>query len=109
MTYATAPTTPEMIAAFAVALEAKLEAHMAANHDYAGRPAKRIEIMRGPKYTRIVEAGNQRCCYGFIENATGLLLKSDGWKKPAKHARGTLHTPTGGIEFAGPYGFAYLR
>jgi hypothetical protein len=109
MTYATALTTPAMIEEFAKALETMLERHMVENHDYAGRQAKKIEIMRGLKYTRLVDTGSQRCCYGFIENATGLLFKSESWKKPAKHPRGTLHTPTGGIEFAGPYGFAYLR
>jgi hypothetical protein len=106
--YATAPTTQTMIEDFADALQKKIAAEYA-EKKYINPPM--IVTMRGPKYTRLVThvlGGNQRSCYGFIENATGLLLKSAGWKNPAKHACGTLHTPTGGIEFAGPYGFAYL-
>lgn len=45
----------------------------------------------GPKYTRIVQdTGNQRMVVCFVENATGLVYKSEGWKKPAKGARWDL-------------------
>lgn len=56
-----------------------------------------ILLERGPKYTRIVRqqvasTGEtvERSAYGFIANDTGDLLKSDGWKRPAKGIRGNL-------------------
>lgn len=55
---------------------------------------------RGSRYTRIVQrypdggpmggGGNVHC---FIERATGTVLKSAGWKGPAKGGRGSIATP----------------
>lgn len=43
----------------------------------------------GPNFTRIVrDQGNQRFVECFVENATGLVVKSAGWKSPAKEKGG---------------------
>lgn len=48
----------------------------------------------GPKYIRIVltERGTNSV-YCFIDRSNGDILKSDGWKKPAKGARGSIYNP----------------
>lgn len=46
----------------------------------------------GRLYTRIVEnTGNQRMVYCFVENATGKVIKSAGWKAPAKDKTGLAY------------------
>jgi hypothetical protein len=46
----------------------------------------------GPKYIRLWQAdeGGSKSALGFIDKTTGFLLKSDGWKKPAKGPRGDV-------------------
>jgi hypothetical protein len=65
---------------------------------------------RGKKYTRIVEcdAGGPRSVWCFVEKATGNILKAEGWKRPAKHARGNIYdaNPLAGVDVHGPL---YLR
>lgn len=68
-----------------------------------------VEMMQ--KRARIVaDRGDcDRSAWAFIDLATGDILKAAGWKRPAKHARGNINTPTDGVEFVGVYGPAYLR
>jgi len=43
----------------------------------------------GPKFTRIVhESWGSRVVQCFVDNATGDILKANGWKGPAKGVRG---------------------
>jgi hypothetical protein len=102
-----APVTAEEIEAFRAALEAMLAAHHTTARNVGTPP--RVLIMPGARYARIVVEDNpsSRYAYGFIEFATGNLLKSDGWKTPARHPRGNLRNaePLSGC---GPYGMAYL-
>jgi hypothetical protein len=47
----------------------------------------------GRKYARLVTenpTGNSRSALGFIDLTNGDILKADGWKAPAKHARGNI-------------------
>lgn len=55
-----------------------------------------------------VSQGEFGSVYCFIDPQNGDLLKSASWQAPAKHARGTIKTPTSGIEFLGPYGAKYI-
>jgi hypothetical protein len=53
----------------------------------------------GRKFTRIVmSARGARSVHCFIDNATGDVLKSAGWKTPAKGARGNIVTGLDDIE-----------
>lgn len=63
----------------------------------------------GRRYIRIVEGLRGGAVYCFVEKGTGHVLKSAGWKTPAKHVRGSIFAK----EFAGygvtQYGAQYLR
>ena len=56
---------------------------------------KEISVMKGKKYWRLVlmGPGDSQAAYGFYNPNTGELLKSAGWKGPAKGVRGYLHDP----------------
>jgi hypothetical protein len=76
---------------------------------FPANPVPTVEIMTGKRYARIVRVSpGERSAYGFIDLISGDLLKSDGWKSPAKGKRGSIksETPLAGC---GPYGMAYLR
>ncbi len=64
----------------------------------------------GRKYIRIVNtAYGSRSVFCFVEATTGDVLKADGWKRPAKHARGNIFDEYNGlsrIKWTGP---EYLR
>jgi hypothetical protein len=86
---------------------------------YAARP---LVVMPGKRFSRIAhtEHGTPRSVHAFVENATGLLIKADGWKAPAKSvthpsglaARFDLSTASGFMqaimraEFTGGYLYA---
>lgn len=95
------------LSAFQTKLQGFVHAHWqkAAN---VGTPPT-ITIEPATKYARIVLAqGSSRSAYGFIDQTTGDLLKSAGWKAPAKGKRGNIFDPD---PLAGctPYGMAYFR
>ena len=64
----------------------------------------------GQKYVRVYTERSEvvgRSAYCFISKATGDVLKADGWKRPAKGARGNIFTPSSyGVT---PYGAMYFR
>lgn len=72
------------------------------------RPTYGVEF--GRKYARIVSnpGTSHASAWGFIEILTGDILKANGWKGPAKHARGNIGTSQygRGYTWTGP---AYLR
>ena len=66
----------------------------------------------GKRYTRIVmNANGSRSVHCFIDNAKGTLLKSAGWKAPAKGPRGNIVTDLDDVaarfDWSGHY--LYLR
>jgi hypothetical protein len=99
--------TPAHLETFRARLQAKLlEWHVQAQN--VGAPPE-IELQVGPKYARIayITFGNAQA-YGFVDLSNGDLLKADGWKKPAKHKRGSIFG-TDPLAGCGPYGMCYLR
>ncbi len=64
----------------------------------------RIDI--GKRYNKVVHGESVYC---FVDRNNGDVLKADGWKAPAKHARGNIYDEANGLKFMGPYGPAYLR
>ena len=66
---------------------------------------------KGRKYKRIVRTddcgGHSVHC--FVDTTNGDVLKADGWKRPAKHARGNIFDDQNGLGAMGEYGPAYLR
>jgi hypothetical protein len=76
-----------------------------------GRANKFYADPNGRKYIRIVREdvkGSGRSVHCFVDAANGDILKADGWKRPAKHARGNIFAdnPLAGM---GDYGAQYLR
>lgn|SRR5512141_1379008 len=65
----------------------------------------------GNKYIRIVRTdanGKSRSVHCFIDKSNGDVLKADGWKRPAKHARGNIFNADCGMGGVTPYGARYL-
>jgi hypothetical protein len=98
------------LSAFRTKLQGFVQAHWqkAAN---VGTPPEIIfePLTEGRKFARIViTQGSSRSAYGFVDLATGDLLKSASWKTPAKGKRGNIFDPD---PLAGctPYGMAYFR
>ena len=65
-----------------------------------------LEIGGGRKYTKIImDTGNQKSVWCFIDRKTGDILKPANWNRPAKHSRGNLYDDYGGmlnIHWTGP-------
>jgi hypothetical protein len=95
--------TPFELEAFRCSLVNKLEQHRAEH--FPRLPADPITVKRGRKYTRFFKGTSIYC---FIVMATGEILMPATWKKPAKHARGSIHNAEP-LKCCGPYGVAYLR
>lgn len=68
-----------------------------------------MTVTKGKKNAKIIVSDPHTSVFCFIDLSTGNILKAAGWKAPAKHARGNIHTPTHGVEFLGEHGAAYLR
>lgn len=91
-TPAVTPVTPAQLDALLAMLTGICETRRA--RLYPNTTPETFSIQRGRKFARIVkhDGGSTGSAYGFVELATGRLLKSDGWKGPALNfARGTIH------------------
>jgi hypothetical protein len=84
---------------------------------YATHPWKRVlSVEPGRRYARIVIQDEHdgvldaysRSVYCFVDMTNGDVLKSESWKKPAKHARGNIFNENP-VKGCGPYGAAYLK
>ncbi len=64
----------------------------------------------GPKYIRVIarDGSGGRSSFAFLDRANGDVLKSENWKRPAKHARANIFRPEQGTG-TGPYGGTYLK
>ena len=77
-------------------LDAAVKAYVASTQkvvDHFWKSSKHtVGTDNGPKYIRLWQAdsGGSKSALGFIDKTTGFLLKSDGWKKPAKGPRGDV-------------------
>ena len=71
---------------------------------------KPITLEVGSKNIRVVhQSAGSRSVYCFIRKLDGAILKSAGWKMPAKGARGSIYNPESYAK-ADPYGsWLYLR
>ncbi len=71
----------------------------------------RLEVMHGRRYVRVVKTDDfdHRSAYCFVDKQNGNVLKADGWKRPARHARGNIYGEDGGLGGVTPYGATYIR
>lgn len=96
---------------FAAALSAFIEAAQSVMDEHRAKfypkaPRAELSVQWLQKRVRVVREGSVHC---FVDFATGDILKSEGWSKPAKHARGNIYAEDHGKSAMGPYGAAYLR
>ncbi len=68
-----------------------------------------ITLEWGPRYVRIVknDSAHSRSAFGFVDLTNGDLLKADGWKKPAKGARGSIYDVSTWKNSHSPMGMNY--
>lgn len=110
------PITWEEIQAFIAAASERHNARLKAAYPETALNHETLGVQRGQKYARIVTIsphdGTPRSAFGFVEIATGNLLKSDGWNRPAKGVRGNIRigdASNGWNGAVGDHGMAYLR
>jgi hypothetical protein len=111
MSYPVAPLTKEQIDGLVDALNRRdAEDNIITTATYRTEITTTYRAEIGPKYVRIVRnyCGSDSA-FCFLEKSTGYILKSAGWKAPAKGARGTVHTPTFGVEYVDIYGARRYR
>lgn len=73
-------------------------------------PEPPLTAMEGSRYVRIVHTnGAQRFSYCFVDKTNGDVLKSESWKKPAKHARSNIWDDDFGLSGLSQYGAKYLK
>lgn len=71
--------------------------------------APKFSVMPGRKNVRVVSSQpGSRYVFCFVRIADGAVLKADGWKAPAKHARGSIYVNEG-RDAVSDYGANYLR
>lgn len=86
-----------MTATFETAFAAfMLKAQQVCDADYATFGAidhgPKLSAEPGRRYIRIVSYnGSQRSAWAFVDTTNGDVLKSAGWKVPAKGARGCIY------------------
>lgn len=88
----------------------------------------RLELERNKRYIRVWSQGvnpdgsdkaHDRSAFAFIDltggkvqgvpTVIGDVLKPDGWKSPAKHARGNIFDDQNGLQNVGPFGVSCMR
>ena len=113
--------TEQQVAAFVARCQEVVDAHTKANFNTLTSDLLVFDYGSAKKYCRVVsrrrhtdEAGKVTVSDGgsawcFIDLTNGDGLKPDGWKRPAKHARGNVLADDGGMTNIGPYGPAYMK
>jgi hypothetical protein len=111
---ATPTTTPAdfqaALATFLLGIKARTDARYAASYPSLTAPTYTVDPS-GRKYLRIVvndAHGTSRSVFCFVRVEDGAVLKAEGWKKPAKHARGSIYV-NGGMDAVTEYGANYMR
>ena len=55
----------------------------------------KLTVAKGRRYDKIVSTDTldkpSSRVWAFVDKTNGDILKSEGWKKPAKHARGNIY------------------
>ena len=94
--------------AFIANIRALQHAYFERNNEHLSPPVISVDP-KGKKYLRIVQYnGSQHSVYCFVDKATGDILKADGWKRPAKHARGNIFVDAGKSAIT-PWGVHYIE
>ncbi len=102
--------TSVALAAFVAAAQSLIDTHFATH--LKNLTADKLSVEPGRRYAKIVRSystGGGRSVFCFVDLTNGDVLKSETWKKPAKHARGSIFTPDNGASAINEYGAHYMR
>lgn len=101
--------TTTALAAFVATCQSVIDKHY--KDDFPTLTPPRLTVDLGRRYARIVknESSSSRSVHCFVDLTNGDVLKSESWKKPAKHARGSIFSAKNGEEAITAYGAHYLR
>lgn len=112
----TAKVSTEELNAFVAAISNKVESDRKRLYPDCDLNWDIINVEVGVKYARLVQTGthgnSSRSAYAFIDLTNGDILKSAGWKAPAKHARGNIRVGDASNWFNGAltaHGARYLK
>ncbi len=95
------------LVAFCAAIDAMIAKHFAEKLPEISHYNRPTEFERGKKFARIVRVDvSSRSAFCFVDLTTGDILKTAGWKAPAKGVRG--HIRNGSADLT-PYGAHYFR
>lgn len=102
------PSYETALNTFVAAAQGIIDTHMQKHFPSLPRPVLTCE--HGRRYTRVVKSDGEssRHVYCFVDRTNGDILKSESWKKPAKHARGNIYTTKDMSEAVGQYGAHYM-
>jgi hypothetical protein len=99
--------TTEALAAFVATCQSVIDTHFAKNFPTLTAPRLTVEL--GRRYAKLIKnEGMSRSVHCFVDLTNGDVLKSETWKKPAKHARGSIFSAQHGEEAVSAYGAHYL-
>lgn len=94
--------------------QAMLDTYMETN--FPRNPKRKLVTEVGKRFIRVVstdvdDQGDtvSKSCYCFIDFTNGDILKSESWKKPAKHARGNVRTYRNIEDVVNTYGAHYMK
>ena len=93
----------EMVTDFVAKLQVKLTEYY--TKKFPTLTEGKLEVKFGRRYAKL---STQSSVYCFVDMTSGDVLKAATWRAPAKHARGNLFAPDGGMGCMGPYGAAYM-
>lgn len=89
------PSFEAALGAWLAAAQRMIDEYFAKTYQHT-KPPKLEAQAGGVRYVRIVSkdpGAKTGSAYAFVEIATGDVLKPDGWKRPAKGARGNIYDP----------------
>lgn len=83
---------------------------LAADPAYVEESRRKLSVEYGRRYAKIVASSRgSQSVYCFVDLTNGDILKAESWRKPAKHARGSIYQPAGWKDAITAYGARYLR
>ena len=103
--------TPELLKWFAACIKLCEDYKVANGYDKVpSMAAEKLVISQGTRYVKISRIGpSVNAVWAFVDRESGDVLKPATWRAPAKHARGNIFDPQGGMGTMTSFGPAYLR
>jgi len=99
-------TTDKQVIDFVAAAQEVVDAHYSDSTNT--NPV--LTIKNGRKYAKIIATAYQQShVFCFVNRENGDVLKAESFKKPARHARGSIFADDHGKSSVSAYGAHYIR